>query len=230
MSAATWNEIHDELLRRIRVREWAPGALIPGELALAEEFGCARATVGRALTRLADEGMLDRRRRAGTRVATSPVRRATLAIPVIRAEVEATGAVYRHALLERTETPAPDQVSARMGLAAGIALLHLRTLHLADDRPHAYEDRWVNTDAVPGIAQAALNETSANEWLVSHAWYSDGTLGFQAELAGPQEAALLQIAPGAAVFVLDRLTWAGDIPVTSVRLVYPPGHRMVTKL
>lgn len=230
MTASNWQDIHQELLRRIRVREWVPGALIPGELALAQEFGCARATVGRALNRLAEDGMLDRRRRAGTRVAERPVRHATLAIPIIRAEVEAAGAVYRHALLERTQVPAPGPVAARMGLAAGASLLRIRALHLADDRPHACEDRWVNPAAAPGIAQADLTRTSANEWLVAHAWYSDGTLGFQAAAAQPDEAELLQIAPGAAVFVLDRLTWAGDIPVTSVRLVYPPGHRMVTKL
>jgi hypothetical protein len=44
-----WEDIRAEVLRRIRARDWPPGALIPGEEALAAEFGVARATVNRAL-------------------------------------------------------------------------------------------------------------------------------------------------------------------------------------
>ena len=78
-----WQSVHAEVLRRIRSREWLPGALIPNETDLAAEFGCARATVSRALRELADAGLLTRRRKAGTHVALNPVRKATLQIPVI---------------------------------------------------------------------------------------------------------------------------------------------------
>jgi GntR family histidine utilization transcriptional repressor len=86
-----WEDIRAEVLRRIRVRDWPPGGLIPTEETLAQEFGCARATVNRALRELAGAGVLERRRKAGTRVALLPVRKATLEIPVIRQEIEARG-------------------------------------------------------------------------------------------------------------------------------------------
>ena len=69
-----WEAIHANVLQRIRTREWGPGALIPTEEALAREFGCARATVSRALREVAAAGLLERRRKAGTRVALQPVR------------------------------------------------------------------------------------------------------------------------------------------------------------
>ena len=50
-----WEAIRAEVLRRIRTRDWAPGGLIPSEEALAQEFGCARATVNRALQELANK-------------------------------------------------------------------------------------------------------------------------------------------------------------------------------
>ncbi len=87
----SWEAIRAEVLNRIRTRVWPPGALIPSEEALAEEFGCARATVNRALRELADAGVLERKRKAGTRVAALPVRKATLDIPVIRQEIAARG-------------------------------------------------------------------------------------------------------------------------------------------
>ena len=65
----SWQAVADEVLARIRRRDWAPGDLIPNEVDLAGEMGCARTTVNRALRHLAEAGYLERRRKAGTRVA-----------------------------------------------------------------------------------------------------------------------------------------------------------------
>ncbi len=76
--------IANEVRRRIVEREWRQGDRIPDEADLAIEFDAARATANKALQLLADEGLLDRRRRAGTRVAFDPVRKATFTISIIR--------------------------------------------------------------------------------------------------------------------------------------------------
>ena len=68
-----------ELECRIYTREWEPGQSIPNEADLAIELGCARFTVNRALRTLAEVGLIDLRRRGGTRVALHPVRKATSA-------------------------------------------------------------------------------------------------------------------------------------------------------
>ena len=47
----------------------------------------------------------------------------------------------------------------------------------------------------------------------------------------PQNLAeLLEADDGAAVFVVDRITWDGQVPVTAVRLSYAPGYRMNTRV
>jgi len=92
--------------------EWKPGDLIPNEADLALEFGCARTTVNRALRALAETGLLDRRRKAGTRVAAQPVAKATLDIAVIRQEVEARGQTYSYRRIARAEQVPPTPVSA----------------------------------------------------------------------------------------------------------------------
>lgn len=230
MSRPGYARIRDAVLARIRAREWPPGALIPAEAALAAEYGVARATVNRALRELARSGLLDRRRRAGTRVALNPVRKATLSIPVTRLEVESRGMAYRHRLLERTRRPAPAPLLAAMQLKRGQELLHLKTLHLADARPYLFEDRWVNIAAVPGILQAPLERISANEWLVQNVPMSAGEISFQATGAGQEAAEALDTAPGTALFTIDRTTWAGTAAVTRVRLLYAPGYRMETRI
>lgn len=228
--AGSWRAVREEVLRRINERIWPPGALIPGEAELAEEFGCARATVNRALRDLAEAGLVTRRRKAGTRVSVAPMRRATLKIPVTRLEIEGRGSVYRHALLEAVRTGPPALLRSRLDLPENAAMLHMRAMHLADDRPFLYEDRWVNLAMVPGILEADLARTSANEWLVRNSPFTRGEIAFHAANATPLEAELLGTQPGTAIFVAERTTWNHAQPITTVRMAYAPGYRMVTTI
>jgi GntR family histidine utilization transcriptional repressor len=58
--------------------------------------------------------------------------------------------------------------------------------------------------------------------------YTYGDIAFSADAATPEEAAVLGTSPGAALFITERTTWAGDQPITSVRLAYAPGYRLQT--
>ncbi|MGP1357068.1 GntR family transcriptional regulator [Roseicyclus sp.] len=225
-----WQGVQDEVRRRIATRLWRPGDFIPHETELAREFGCARATVNRALRELAEEGLLDRRRKAGTRVALNPVRRARLDIPIIRDEIEAQGRACRHATLSRALAEPPPDIRARMQTEAGAELLHIRTLYTADGAPYVLEDRWINTRAVPTALGESFADLSPNEWLVREVPFEGGDFAFSAITATASEAAALGCAPGVGLFVLDRTTWSGGRTITSVRLVFHPGYRMHTRI
>jgi GntR family histidine utilization transcriptional repressor len=220
-----WEDIRAEVLRRIRARDWPPGALIPGEEALAEEFGVARATVNRALRDLAEAGVIERKKRAGTRVAELPVRRARLEIPVIRLDVLGRGLTYDFKLLADRLTPAPVPVTARLGLPEGTQMRCLETLHLAGGRPYVLERRWLNPAALP-VPTPDFARVSANEWLVTHVSLVSGDIAFTAEPAGTREADVLGVAPGTALLVAERTTHGTAGPVTLVRLAHAPGHRV----
>jgi GntR family histidine utilization transcriptional repressor len=217
-------------MRRISERIWSPGELIPGEVELSQEFGCARATVNRALRQLAEAGLLDRRRKGGTRVARYPVRKATLDIPVTRLEIEGRGAAYRHTLLKREICQAPDHIHEIMKVSKRGQLLHLQALHFADEKPFVYEDRWVNMASVPTIESETFTDINANEWLIEHALFSHGDIRFSAANVTKTEAKILQCEPGQAIFVIDRTTWHKDRSVTSVRLAYAPGFDMQSQI
>ncbi len=224
--SAGWREVRAELGRRIAARDWAPGGRMPNEEDLAEELGCARGTVNRAMRALAEDGIVERRRRAGTRVAVTPVRRAVMRIPVLRREIAASGRAPGYRLLTREEAPAPEEVAGRLGLAAGAPLLRVDALHLADGAPWALERRWVVAGAVPGLALETFEEMSANEWLVRNAPLTDADLAIAAEAAGARDARALGCAAGAPVLVLRRTTRNASGPITDVRQVFAPGHAM----
>lgn len=226
----TWQSVRDEVLRRIQTREWKPGAAIPNEADLALELGCARSTVNRALRSLADSGLLERRRKAGTRVATQPVAKATLDIAVIRHEVESRGDKYGYQLIERVLKLPPVAVSGAMQTAASAELLFVSALHLANDKPYALEERWINT----GLVATALDETfgaiSANEWLLEHVPYTHGDIAFSASVASAEVARRMECAPQSALLTMDRLTWNHDASVTKVRVYFRPDHQLRTNL
>lgn len=194
------------------------------------EFGCARATVNRALQGLADNGLLERRRKAGTRVALDPVRKATLEIPITRIEIEAMGCAYRFDILEQRRSCPPAALLQKVGLTSSIEALHMRGLHRADGQPFLYEDRWVNLDAVPEFADADFAVISPNEWLVRNQPFTRGDISFLALNASTVQAKALDTRKGTALFAIERTTWDDAAPITVVQLAYRPGYRMTTEI
>jgi GntR family histidine utilization transcriptional repressor len=224
-SRTNWQKVMAEVERRIYTREWQPGQSIPNEADLAVEFRCARVTVNRALRTLADAGLLDRRRKSGTRVALHPVRKATLQILLIRKEIEASKKSYGYNLLLQELALAPEFVSDRFGLASDVLLLHIVALHTANGKPYVIEDRWINVSAIPEVMSVSFAKLSANEWLVQAIPYTHGDIAFGVLNAGKEQARLLGTEPSKALFEIERTTWDHATALTTVQLVFHAGYR-----
>ena len=225
----TFRTVQSEILRRITDGPWGPGTLLPSESDLAAEFACSRATVNRALCEIADLGLIDRRRKSGTRVRSSPVRQARFEIPLVRAEVAATGAAYRYALVSRDILPAPDALRARLSLGPGERVLHVICMHYADGTPYQLENRWINLAALPQAAEQDFRQQGPNEWLVATIPFSDVEISFLATAAGEAEVAHLGHRSGDPVFQVQRTTWWQGAAITHTALSYRPGHRMTAR-
>ena len=158
------------------------------------------------------------------------VAKATLAIAMIRNEIEERGQYYGYRLITRREAIPPLAVSDAMKSPRNHTLLHVRALHLADDAPYAFEDRWINSVAAPHALDESFENISANEWLLKHAPYTYGEIVFSATSASQDDAAALQCSAQSPLFTADRMTWDGSSAVTKVRLLYSPGHSIRTVL
>ncbi|WP_299695076.1 GntR family transcriptional regulator [uncultured Tateyamaria sp.] len=227
--ATTYRDIKADLLHQITQGQLPPGSTLPNEVELAATYGCARATVNRAMRELADDGFIERRRKAGSRVRDAPVRQARFTIPVTRQEVADLGATYSYALVSRDVAPAPDRLRARLGLAAQDHLLHLVCMHYADGAPYQYENRWINLSATPDAAHFDFAQSGPNEWLIAQVPFTDVQISFHAVPADATLAAHLDCAAGDALFQVERTTRLDRQAVTFVQLSYRPGHRMTTQ-
>jgi len=226
-SPQTWRAIVAEVSRRISSRDWAPGTLIPNEADLARDFGCSRSTVNRALRALADDGVLERRRKAGTRVRDIPESHARMEIPVVRQQIEQAGDGYLYKLLGCADAAAPAAITALFDLASGAPLLHVECLHFAARRPLILEDRWIDPAVVPAVREADFGHVGANEWLVRNVPFTTGSIDLTAAAAGARDARYLDCEVGAPLIVLDRVTRAaGGGTITAVRMAHVPGYRV----
>jgi len=225
----SFQDIKTEVIARIQNRVWTQGSLLPTEHQLAEEFGCARATVNRALRELAEQGLVDRKRKSGTRVKKTPAKQARFEITVVRQTIEDRNAQYRYALVHRSVIEAPAWLSAQIGVAPGSQILHLNCMHYADNRPFQFENRWINIAAVPSVLDADFSRIGPNEWLLSEVPFSDAEITFSAVPASADLSEFLATPTGTPLFQLERTTWFQDQPVTFVRMTFQPGYRMSTK-
>lgn len=226
----SYRDIKKVVLDRIQNRIWAPDSLLPGEIELAEEFSSTRTTVNRALRELAEEGFLERKRKAGTRVLHSPIRKAQFTIPLVRDEVAETGATYRYSLVKRDLMPAPSWLTAKLALTPDRDVLHLQCMHFADNEPFQLEKRWIVVESVPEVMDADFTQSGPNDWLVQKVPFSNLELSFFATKADEETAKFLDASVGDPIFATHRTTWLRQQPVTHAVLYFKPGYRMTTRL
>lgn len=96
------------LLREQRYRE---GALLPTEVGMATKLGVSRNTVRAAITRLVQEGMLERKAGLGTRYVKQPIQTSLKNWPSFTREMEQRGLKVEVFLLEVARVPAPPEVA-----------------------------------------------------------------------------------------------------------------------
>ena len=222
-----WTDIRDEIRRRVQDRALLPGAKLPSDQELAEQFGCARTTVQRAMQDLVRSGIVVRRRKGGTSVAVHPVTRTTFDIPITRLEVEELGREYSYFLVSSAYEDVPALVASGFRLSEQVEMLHVRAIHMADRKPYIYEDRWISYETVPEIEDVDLSKESANEWLILNRPYSECEVRFTAMKATAEEARLLDTTVNDALFVMERTTWIDARPITMVRAYAAPGYQLI---
>ncbi|MGI3170415.1 GntR family transcriptional regulator [Pseudooceanicola sp. C21-150M6] len=224
-----WRDVRDVIRDWVLTGRYAAGDRLPRDVDIAAELNCARSTVLRAMQDLSDAGMVERRRKGGTRVRPDPIVRATLDIPITRREVEAKGGRYGYQLVKREVVAAPRAILAATNVADPRDMLHVEAIHLSDGQPYIFEDRWICLETAPEILGIDLSRKSANEWLVLNKPYSRFDVRLYAIMADAGMADLMAVAEGAALLVIERTTWIDEAPITTVRSVTRPGYQLATQ-
>jgi GntR family transcriptional regulator len=216
---ARYQEI-ERWLRR-RVRRSAPGDPLPSESELAARYRVSRMTARQAVQNLAAEGLVQRRRGAGTFVAPRPIHRHEGALMSFTEDMRRRGLKASSRLLQaglRAATSADVDALRLPGAARVVAISRLR---LADGVPMAIEHAALPAECA-GVLADDLETGSLHESLaargrvpsVSRSW-------IRARLATATESRLLEIPRRSALLVERRIIYDTDgLPLEHTETAY----------
>lgn len=190
------------------IRNLAIGERLPGEPALAARWGVARATIGKAVSKLVDEGLLVRRQGAGTFVSEPPLKRQPQSLSSFSQSVAREGGRAGQVLIAAHASRAA-RVQGTIGESSGFVLERLRTV---DGQPIAFFcsilPLWVVDRA--GLDEVVLNEEAFSLYARLAAMGlppSRAEETAMARLADSREATLLALRRPAAVMDVQRRTF-----------------------
>jgi len=220
--------LYEQIERAVRTEimsgRWPTGHRIPSEHSFMETFSTTRATVSKALSKLTEAGMLERRRKQGTRVAKTTETHAVIGFLDVREDIQSKGRTYSYKVLRKRRLKAGKATAFWPSVEAGTPLLALQAAHCGYDKPEVLEERYINLKAAPDAPEADFEVDMPNTWLLARLPCTRLRHTIRAEAAAAAEAQLLGVPEGSPLLVSLRQTWADELPVTSVKLIYPAGR------
>ena len=219
-----YQAIKDHILARIDSGEWGEGSLIPSENELARQFNVARMTVNRALRELTDAQVLTRTKGAGTYVAPPKYQSTLVEIRSIAEEIRARGHQHSAVVLTLENIQATATLALEMQMPVGGPVFHSCLLHLENDQPVQYEERWVNPALAPDYLEQDFAQITPNEYLVCVAPLQRVEYRIEATLPSAAICQDLAMARGEPALLLHRRTWSLGT-IAAVANLWHPGNR-----
>jgi GntR family transcriptional regulator len=183
----------------------APGDALPSESELAARFGVSRMTARQAVQNLAGEGLVQRRRGAGTFVAPRPMHRHEGSLLSFTEDMARRGKRASSRLLEAGLRSASTADAEALHLPEGGRVVVIRRLRCADDVPLALEHAVLPADCA-GVLASDLEHGSLHESLHRLGRTPDmATSWISARPATTGEAKLLGVPARTALLVERRI-------------------------
>lgn len=216
-------QIHQRLRRLIDSGKIAPGAPVPSERELSEEFDVSRMTARQALRALRQNGLVAQERGLGTFVSKWKVDVHTRNLVGFNEDMRQRGLKPSSKLiLIRSETATP-QLAEKLGLHSGDPVYRLERLRLANKDPMAYELNYIPASLCPGLhkhnfEKASLYDLFQKEYGIR---LHRAAEVLEAIAAAKPTARYLGVKAGTPVLVVHRVVYSDtDHAVESVRTIY----------
>ena len=213
LSRPLWLQLLDDLTRRLDSGEFVD--TFPGEMALRDEYGVSRHTVREALRRLREAGAVSAARGRAPRVLPPPQIEQPLGVLYsLFSSVEQAG-LEQLSVVRVLDIRADGVIAARLGLDGATPLLHLERLRLAEGQPLALDRVWLRASIARPLLQADFTRTGVYDELAQRCGVrlTGGQEQLRAVIPTAAERRTLALDGDTAVFVIDRLGCAEDVPV-----------------
>lgn len=153
-----YKRILGEISERIEKGKLKPGDAVDSERTLARSHGVSLMTARHALAALEREGLVERRRGAGTFVAPPKIHFNKLMSFSEQMATRGLSALSRVVSLKVIDNE--QEIAARLSLATGARLLKLERIREGGGEPFALETCYISANDFPDLTRAALERGS----------------------------------------------------------------------
>jgi len=223
-----YQTIKRHVLARIHDGTWKEGDAIPGEEALAREFGVSRMTVNRAIRELSDEQIVERVQGSGTFVAQQKYQATLVEIRNIAEEIAGRGHQHRSELHKLERVKAGEALARSFGVKPEATLFHSVVVHFENGLPIQVEDRHVNPEVAPDYLSQDFTTQTPNAYLMRVAPLEGVSFVIEAVLPPPAVAEMLAMPVTEPSLVLRRQTRSMGRVATVAAMWHPASRYQFT--
>jgi GntR family transcriptional regulator len=214
-------QIEDRVVEAVSAGDLRPGDRLPPERELAEQIGVSRMTLRQALQVLERRGLVRRTvgRHGGTFVAEPKIERDLTALAGLTEQLRRQGHQAGARVLSKQEGSCSRRTATALSLHTGERVFEVVRLRLSDGTPLALERSLFPAERFAGLLQLSL-DGSLYELLerTYHVSVRRAIERLEPVVAGPREAALLSVAQGAPLLLVERTAFDADgLPVEYAR-------------
>ncbi len=203
---------YNRLVQAMNHGEYPPASRLPGERELAVRLGVSRVTLRHALSRLEEEGKVERSAQRGWFVTGQVVSEPPSVLVSFSDMARARGLTPSAHVLEQTVRPATFEEADQLRIPPGAEVLELRRLRAMDSQIICVDNTVLPMDKAGQLAEADLTDQSLYERLetlcgirIHRSAYS-----VHAEAANSETAALLRVPPGYPVLVGSEIAYTAE--------------------
>ena len=203
-----YKRIQSAIRKRIKAAELNPGDAVPSERELAKTHKVSLMTARHALAGLEREGVVERRRGAGTFVAAPKIHFNKLMS--YTEHMASRGLAPRSRVLVAKVIEDEQEIAARLGLPAASRMVKIARLRLTGEEPFALETCYLPAADFSGLVSAGLGRSSLfavlqRDYDVELA-YADEEI--DATAAAADLAEMLELPKGAAILRIRQVIYS----------------------
>ena len=204
----------EKFLRKgIETGRFPPNSTLPTEQELQHHFNMSRTPVRQAISKLAADRLVERRRSLGTIVTPHPFDESLTSLTSFTEEVQRKGYRPRTRVLEFQIRTADQQDMVRLSLPAGAQVYHVRRLRLVNDKPVGLTVSRLPVELLPGLEAKTFSEAGEQQStynileILYHLRLVQASEIIYATKADEDVAVLLDVVPQTALLMRDRVTY-----------------------
>ena len=223
-----YRQIAALITKSLDTGEWQPGQAIPSELELAARFKVSQGTVRKAVDELAAANLLVRRQGKGTFVASHAEERNQFRFLRLAPDDGSAERLARKFLDCKRMRPSAE-IAQALDMPTSQAVLQVRRLLYFRGAPVVLDDLWLPLALFRGLTEQLLSAYEGPLYGLFEKQFGVRMIRAEEQIravaADADSAALLEVAPGAPLLSVSRVSLTyGDRPVELRRGLYDTAH------